>query len=286
MKFLILGNSHSNDVCHHLSRVFNAQGYEQPYTIGFLYYSGCLIRQHVDFSAQNQSVYDYYRSNGDGTNTRKRGYTMQGALEDQDWDMIFLQPGKRDMQAEKLNLEARRSLEEYVNAHVPSEHVFAWHTSWPNPNDEKFFSDDWWRKPPKTIKSFLVEAYGHDPFVQFGVYTNTAKENILPDPTYTKHICTGAAIFYAAHVLKIPQDRIYRDYTHLSDFGRIMASYTFYAQFTGKPIEEVKLDMLPAQYRQAHYVPEGDLILDAEMKEIIKTCANYALEYPWEVPAV
>ena len=57
-RVLILGNSHSNDVFYQLGRVFDAQGYDNEIYLGFLYYSGCSIDEHVEFTNTNAAVYE------------------------------------------------------------------------------------------------------------------------------------------------------------------------------------------------------------------------------------
>lgn len=283
VKILVLGDSHTNDVFFQLARVFNAQGYENRYTIGFLYYSSCSLLQHVDFGTMNKKVYDYYKTS-DTSYTKLEECTLKRALEDQQWDYIFLNASSSELRSEDLNLPFRRKLEDLINKYVPTEHKICWHTSWPNTTDETFYSPDWYRQPPVGFKDRLMQYYGFNRVTEHSIYLNTVTNNILNDPTYDKKICTGAGIMYATQVLNVPQTELYRDYTHLSDFGRVIASYSFYAQFTGQPIEEVKLDMIPARARNAHYQPEGDFVLTDEQKEIVKQCANYSLQSPWIMP--
>ena len=209
--------------------------------------------------------------------------TLKYAVTAQPWDVVFLQAGKSDLD-DTLNLEKRRELEEYVNAHLPNEHRFAWHTSWPSPNDEYFFSDECIRKPPSGYQENLIRLYGFDPLRQFTVLTDKAKNHILTDDTYSFAICTGAGIRYANRVLNVSQRAIYRDYTHLSGLGRLIAAYSFYAQFTGKALEEIKVDVIPAHHRQRYFQADGDLVVTEEMKEIILSSANHALADPWTVP--
>ena len=283
-KILILGNSHTNDVFFQLGRVFNAQGFDgQPYMLGFLYYSGCRLTQHVGFLNNNKAVYDYYKTTGTSY-SKQEECTMKKALEDEAWDYIFLHPGGAgDMLDDDLQLEFRRRIEEYVHEHVKTEHQIAWHFSWPSPVDPTFYSKDYWRQPPATYKQNYIDNYGFDPIRQHTMNTEAIKKNILGDPTYVKTICTGSGIVYARQVLKVPELELYRDYTHLNDFGRVLAAYCFYAQFTGKPIEEVLLEKVPAGSRQSHYSSLGDLVLTDEQKRIIKESANYSLEHPWDV---
>ncbi len=282
MKILILGNSHSNDTFFQLARVFQTQGYTEPVDLGFLYYASCSIWKHLEFAESDAPVYDFYKSNGIWWDCRKES-TLKQALMADAWDIIFLQAAKSDL-TEDLNLATRRRLEDLVNTYVPHPHEFAWHTTWPSPNDELFFSKEYWRQPPAGFKDTLTRLYGFNPLTQYTVLTEAAKKSILPDGTYKKAICTGAAIVYATQVLGVSQQEVYRDYTHLSDFGRLIASHTFYAQFTGTPIQSVNVDVIPAEHRQKHYRDQGDFIVTDRMKEIIIKSANWALLNPWTVP--
>ncbi len=283
MKILILGNSHSNDVFFQLGRVFHAQGFEQKYMLGFLYYSGCTIPRHFEFAMGNEAVYDYRRTSGTSY-THFADCTMERALKDQAWDIIFLNPTGSDLMEKEKQFDLRKKLEAYVDKVVPTEHVFGVHYSWPNPDQEQLWSKDWYRQPPKGLRERLTTQYGFDPQRQYTMCTDAAKEHILKDSTYQKTICTGTAIMYAMNVLGVSQMELYRDYTHLTDFGRVLASYSFYAQLTGQKIEEVKLDRVSASARFTHYIPLGDLVLTEEQKQIIKECANYSLENPWSLP--
>ena len=126
--------------------------------------------------------------------------------------------------------------------------------------------------------------YGHKT-----VYDNMAfsldLRGIDPDETYEKVISTGAGIMYAHAALNVLQQELWRDYTHLSDYGRLIAAYTFYAQFTGNPITQINIDTIPAALRQARSRAKGDLIVTEEMKQVIMDAANHALEDPWSAPS-
>ncbi|MBR3837646.1 MAG: DUF4886 domain-containing protein [Clostridia bacterium] len=284
-RILIIGNSHSNDLFFQLARVFNAQGFDTRYTLGFLYYSGCSQYQHVHFCENNQAVYDYYESS-EVNYVRTEQSTMQDALKDHEWDIVFFQCGHTDFQDETLAQKHRDRLMELVDQYLPTEHVFGWHASWPNPNDPDIWSNNWPVKPPAGHQQKMIDRYGLDPVRQFNHYIRLTEKNITPDPRYTYVFSTGSAILYANRVLGLSQKALYRDYTHLSDLGRVIAAYSFYAQLTGKPIEEVKLDKVPAKKRQSRYQSQGDLILTEDLKHTIKESANYSLENTWTVPGV
>ncbi|MBR7165567.1 MAG: DUF4886 domain-containing protein [Clostridia bacterium] len=286
-RILVLGNSGSNDVFFQLGRVFNAQGFGgKQYTLAFLYYSGCKFSQHVEFMNRNDPVYDYRKTNDVGYVT-ETGTTMEHALEDEQWDVILLHPGGSDDLTHKdLKKAFRKQIEEYVNEHVPTEHVFGYLHRATNPDDEVFFSPDWWRQPPEGFRATQKKNYGTEDYLErYKIEMDLAKANILSDPTYEYTINTASGMAYAHKILGVSQTALYRDYTHLSDLGRVLSAYCLYAQFTGEAIEEVKLDSVPAKARQAHYQSQGDLVLTEDLKHIIKESANFSLQHPWEIPS-
>ena len=126
--------------------------------------------------------------------------------------------------------------------------------------------------------------YGFDPANQFRVLTDAAKAHILTDENYTGAVCTGAAIMYAHKVLGRPQLELWRDYTHLSDLGRLIAAYSMYAQLMGNAIQQVGIDTIPVGKRSLQYQHLGDMTVTDQMKEIIIQSVNHALQDPWSVP--
>lgn len=283
LKIMIVGNSHSNDAFWLLHDAFRDQLPEQELTLGIMYYSGCSITRHITFTKEKQNVYRYYKNTG-GPWVIQKEVTMEVGLQDENWDVVMLQAAKTDLD-DTLNLAGRRELEGIIAQNVPQPYTLMWHTSWPSPNDPTFFSEDYVVQPPKGYQANLQRLYGHDPFNQFTVLTEKAKSHILTDSTYEKAICTGAGILNAYATQGIPQIKIWRDYTHLGDFGRLIAAYSFYTQFTGKPVDEIRMNSLPDFMRYARYQALGDMEITEEMKKIIITAANHALQDPWTVPA-
>ena len=282
LRILIIGNSHSVDTFQFLAEAFRDQLPEQNIVAASLYYSGCSINMHNSFAANEEPVYRF-TMNKNGKVTVMHNVTMQTGLQAQRWDIIMLQGAKSDLD-NTLNRTGRRLLEEIVADNVAQPYTLAWHTTWPSPNDETFFSPDWVRQPPEGYKDDLIRLYGFDPITQFGVLTQKAKDNILSDDTYAYKICTGAAIMQAHYVQNIPQLEIWRDYTHLSDYGRLIAAYSMYAQLTGNKITAINMDEIPVAKRHEQFKAEGDLTVTDEMKQAIMEAANHSLDDPWTVP--
>ena len=150
LKILIIGNSHSTDAFQLLSEVFRDQIPDQDVVMASLYFAGCSIIQHNQHIEENAPVYRY-TINRNGVQEVTYNVTVDYGLHHQDWDIIMLQAAKADRH-QSLNLAGRRNLEKYVDGNMTKPYAFAWHTSWPSPNDETFFSPDWVRQPPADYK--------------------------------------------------------------------------------------------------------------------------------------
>ena len=77
---------------------------------------------------------------------------------------------------------------------------------------------------------------------------------------------------------------LYRDHTHLSDYGCLLVAYAWYAQFTGNPVTQINIDVIDAAYRQSQYQNLGPMIMTEEMKQAIIQTVDYTLNNPWTVP--
>lgn len=277
-KILIIGNSHSIDAFHFLYQAFADVSPDEKVTLGILYYSGCSIDRHIEFYKTRQPVCDYYKNTDGSWVISKKTALLDKVLEDENWDTVFLQAAKSDLD-DTLNLDGRRELEDIVNKHLKTPHRFAWHTSWPSPNAPFFFAEG--RFVPDGYKENLERLYGFDPINQFSVLVGKAKAHILDDSKYQKAICTGSAIMNAYMTQGIEQVKIWRDYTHLNDFGRLIAAYAFYVQLTGNEIEWVGMDVIPADMRHKFFRELGDMKVEDWMKSAIVKAANHSKFNTW-----
>lgn len=277
-KILIVGNSHSVDAFHFLYQAFADQSPDQDVTLGILYYSGCSIDKHIDFYKEKNPACDYYKNTDGKWTISKKTALLTAVLADEPWDTVFLQAAKSDLD-DTLNLDGRRELEDIIDSHLTSPHSFAWHTSWPCPNDPFFFAEG--RFVPEGYKQRLIDLYGFDPINQFSVLTGKAKTHIIGDNKYKKAICTGSAVMNAYLTQGVEQVKIWRDYTHLNDFGRLIVAYAFYAQLTGNKIERVGIDNISSDMRHKFFTELGDMIVEPWMKEVIVRAANHSINHPW-----
>ena len=281
LKLLVLGNSHSNDAFWQLYEVFKAQAPDQEVVIGILYYSGCNITQHVQFAKTSAKVYDYYR-NSSGTWDHFAETDMRYALQDQAWDIILFQPSRESAEYEK---KYRDELAAYVDEYVKEPYDLYLHKSWANPSDPELWSDTHDPAPPSGYQGNLITMYGAvDPVNQSNIMNEQIKTKVLGDEMFTKFISTNAAIMHAHVVSGVPQLDLWRDYTHLTDYGRLVAAYALYAQIMDAEVTEVKVQSIAAGLRHRRAQVLGDMEVTDEMRQVIIDAVKYARENPWVTP--
>lgn len=282
LKILTIGNSHSSDANQLLYEVFQDQAPEQEVVIGTLYYSGCSIAKHVGFASGNQPVYEL-SINSDGTWVRTKDVTMEYGLRFQAWDIVVIQEVFAGNEAVFLN-DNRQKLVDYVNQHIRHPHTFVWNMDIVCPNDETFYSPTYDPQPPANFRAQQTAIHGFDPVNDLKLTQANVVKYILPDETYTNYIPSGTVVMYAYLVDGWTQPELYRDYIHVTDFGRLLVSYMWYAQLTGQPLTEVHLDSIDASLRHRRAIALGDMAVTQEMKQTIINAVNHCLENPWTVP--
>ncbi len=279
-KVLIIGNSHSVDAFWLLPEVYKDQKPDQKLVVGIMYYSGCPMDKHAEYAAFDVPVYRYYKNIGDGTWSNTGTTAVKTALEDDQWDEVILQEFTMEVDP-SLDLDNRRIVEGVVNKYEQTPHVISWHTPWPCPSDESLFEGSDFLV---NYRANLTMRFGFDPVNHFTFLADLVKDNILPDETYFKAYGTGAGILNAYLNMGCQQTDVWRDYTHLTDYGRLIASYSLFVQMEDKAVETVGIDTVPAALRTETAQKEGDLQVTDEMKDVIMKGANYTLENRWEVP--
>ena len=272
LKIMILGSSRSINAFQFLWNAFNDQMPDQKVVLGVMYYSGCSISEHVNFVANNQAVYRYYY-NDSGKWITTDDVTMDVGLADQAWDVIFLQAGDGDT-ANNMNETGRKYLVDYVNSIVETPHTFWWHSTWFNSIDPDLYADN--KK---------AEVYSVDQVAQLTATNEAAKKHVLDDPMFAGHITSGTPMMYALKKEGLVDKDLFRDHTHLSDYGYLLVAYAFYAQFAGKAVTEINIDSIPAHLRHKSTQDQGDLQITQEMKELIIRTVDYTLNNPWAVPS-
>ena len=294
LKILTIGNSHANDSNWQLQNVFAQQDPEQKVTVGVLYYSGCSVAQHVNFAKNNLAEYQYYKNEtGSWVGHDTPLDTMRDALEDEQWDIVLLQEMNIALgQPSTFQNDNLQYLIDYVYAHTDVAPKLGFNMVWANP-----VTDIYWNEStrPTTLPNNWVERYesiyGTDQMHMYECMTDNVQTYILTnasiDPDYV--MPSGTAVQYANNVLGMTDLDLYRDYTHISEFSRLMVSYLWYCKLTGETfdsIDDIQVDVIPAHLRHSRFTAEGDMAITDEMKQAILEAINYAMNTPYEVPEV
>ena len=312
LKILVLGNSHGLDATNLLYEVFHNEAPEQKVVIGALYYSGCTIKLHDEYLTNNTRAYRYYKN--DGTNPNRtwsvKESTCLEALEDEQWDYIFMQQMNNNAGIDTYYTAdafkgSWKAVADYLMNNQDVAPKLGFHMVWTNPDDyELYLNDD---APYKTAGSVAGWRNNHElywagedgKYDQSKLYKDIVRcvqqylvnDTSLVGRPFDLILPAGTAIEYAQDVCGRSQEHIYRDYTHINDYGRLIAAYTWYASIMGvEELTEVNTNEIPAvlKYNSSKFPaanPEGVYEVTEDMKADLMESVNWALKNPFSLPA-
>ena len=272
LKIIILGSSRSVNTFQLLYEAFKDQMPNQKLELGIMYYSGCSMTMHKKFIETNQPVYQYYH-NDNGRWVITPGKYMREGLLAENWDVVMLQAGTGD-QDKQMQKDVRNFLKDYIDDYVIDPYELWWHSTWFNSTDPDLYTGS---KTPE-------DAAKVDQKAQLTSTNEAAKAYVLNDPMFAGHIASGTPVMYALKRLGVEEKALFRDHTHLYDLGCLLVGFSWYAQYTGKPVTEIRLNSIPAHLRHSTHQSQGDFVVTQEMKDMIIESVAYTLSDPWSVP--
>lgn len=285
MKVLTLGSSSSVDSNHMINLVAHAEGFDKELVIGTLYYSGCKLSQHVQFLRANSNVYDLYISSTQTPNAPPaitKEVTMRDALRYDYWDVIVLQAsGDESMTDDSFTNGNIEIIRKYVEENKLNPlAVYGWHTIGVSSTDPDLIAT--YPHSPNTYETSAAK-YNYDRERMLTERTSRTERYIMSDPTYVYVITTCTAVENAI-TSYLGQKGIKRDYTHLTDVGRLMNAYVWYANLAGiEHLDEIKLDAIPKAFLKSTADKSQDRVLTDMEKAIILESVNNALAHPLEI---
>jgi len=307
LKILTVGNSHGLDAAKMLYDVFKEQSPDQKVILGNLYYSGCRISQHGEFMTEKLAKYDYHKNvdgnwvvnfgNGSGRDgaSPENWVTADAGIEDEQWDIVIMQQMNYWAGVESLYYKPHfDTVIDYIKQHQQSTPEFRWHMVWPNP--ENIYPNAGWQESHEKYYSDSTGAYKSinlyhkvTEFTQKYILDST---DFLGEKIFASVIPTATVIQYVNDVCGRPQNQLWRDYTHLTGYGRLLTAYMWYANIMGvDEITYVGHDSLKPEHviKGKYCYPEevdGVYPVDAQMKADLLTAVNWALKHPYELPKV
>ena len=259
LKILTISSSFGLNTTNFLYEIAEDQGCTDI-VIGRLFLAECTLRTHVKNLTNDSAAYRYYKLDEPGDWDVTEGYTMLQGIEDEEWDIIFLQHSATGAaEPNTFNDDAGKSYIDtimgYVRQHMKNPDArFVWNMTWAFPSDST---------------SALFVALGSDQTKMYNVIVDTVKQHIIPRTDFATIIPSGTAIQNAR--TSYFGDTLNRDNMHLNERGYIIAGYMTYASLTGKPIEAINREIF------------GKEVLLPKDKEVIIEAVNNALANPFEI---
>ena len=285
LKILTLGSSSSVDACHMLNLVAAAEGVEQELVVGTLYYSGCTLTQHVDFLTHNKNVYVMYLSRSSNPNFPPEttpDYTMEMALRQDCWDIVILQgAGFETLEDSAFTNGNVETIKNYVNKHkLNPEMEFAYHAIGISSMLDELTSTYPYADNPYSSAAIK---WNHDRARVYAERVDRLERFVETDEDYKYRIYSITAVENAI-TSYLGEKGIKRDYTHLTDLGRLIAAYTVYCELYGvDELTEIKVNTIPKSFLKSTVDKSQDLVLtDAELAVALEA-VNNTLKNPLKV---
>ena len=284
LKILTLGHSLALDACHMINLVAAAEGYDQEFIIGTLYYSGCPLYKHVNYLKNDLPEYSLHISSSltpDTPPNKMVGYTMKMALLYDDWDVIIMQGGVFEIGYDDKYTDGNiQIIKDYVNQHkLNPDAVFGWNMAWAPPTTNSL-RDKYPYEPNSYYTSY--EPFNSDRTTLYNAITDCVERNIVTDSSFIYLIPSGTVMENALSSY-LEETDLHRDYAHASDLSRLMVSYLWYCELAGiDHLDEIKVDAIPVAFFKSTKGTTDRVLTESE-KAIILESVNNALAEPWNM---
>lgn len=281
LKILTLGHSLALDACHMLAMIAVKEGYD-GLKIGTLYNGSASLKQHVIFLTEDSREYELHVSSTETPDEIPQiieNVSMRDAIKFDNWDVFIMQSGTSEaIKAEVYTNGNIQKIQQYVNENKTNPTArFAWNMTWATPTDNTL--RDMYPYPESNPYYAVYKQYNDERSLFYQDVAKNVKDHIITDDTFAFLIPSGTA-FENAISSYLDQTDLHRDYAHASDFGRVVASYTWLCAIKGiEKLDEIKLDKVPVKFFKSTRSPAEWVLTDME-KAIILEAVNNAIAEP------
>ena len=310
LRILVLGHSLGMDSIYLLPAIMEAEGMTD-FEIGQVYgsYSSTLQRKWFTTGARKYCYREY--TWGQDTTWRRADHNgnfspsipgeandtpiaeglidqpMEFGIERRDWDIVIMMAASKEQpnvlpatESYAFNADNFKAWMDFVLEHDPVKETkpkFAYHMVWSCSNDPSQYND--------ARREFLNTYYAGSEQPDLDIYKDgaqTVKEYIVP-MGFDYILPTGTAMQNAKNVMFGKE--LYRDSGHASDYGRLVAGYTWFCMLTGKNIRDCKIgplhyeDMLDQSVRLLKQPVE----LTQLQKDVLVESVENAIKNPFEM---
>ena len=290
MRILNISNSHGMDSVWLLPLVLKAEMPEQAFFVAELYQSYALT-EHIQAAKNDESNHIYFTSSGDVW-TKTPDVSIKTALAAQHWDVIMFNESSRHLGLEKMMSKGMVDwFRSYILENIDYKPILLYNMTWANPTDDRFYTDEGRQPPPVRFRDAYTNWYGFDHVHHYNKLVDMTKKYLVNHKGFDKIIYGAKPVQYAGQVFGVPQYDpeqkmdLYRDYTHISDYARLIVAYQWYCQmFDIQELTDVKVDVIPAAWRATVRQQKlGDEEITQQHKDILKKCVNETLKDPFTI---
>lgn len=255
LRLLAITSSFGVDTTDYLYEIAKAQGVENV-VVGRLYVGASTLKQHVTRANGDKPVYEYTKnSSGEFVTTEK--VTIAQGLQDEQWDVIFLQQSAAESALVETYEDYIDQLIAYVDQHKT------------NPNAKYIWNMTWAYQGDSTFDPF-VGTFNCDQMAMYNAIVASVKEKVVGRTDIAAISPTGTAIQNAR--TSYFGDLLTRDTRHLNEIGKVVAGYALFATLTDAPLTEVALTEVNPTFK-----------LSDSNKEVILDAVNAAIKEPFAV---
>lgn len=266
LKLLAISSSFGENTNHYVYDAAIAEGFENV-IIGRLYSGGCTLQTHLEKALSGENFYRYTKIQ-DGTWEEYKNTSMLTALQDEDWDVIFMQQSAHRSPLPETyvsgDIDYIDELVSYVRANKTNPKArFIWNLCWAFENGAP--------------ESEVWNRYGRNQLNMYQGLIDTLEQRVLTKNHFDAIIPTGTAVqnLRTSYI----GDTLTKDKLHLNHLGRIMAAYTVLATVTGEPITEINISTFAKDKTENFPITE----ITEQDKLAIMEAVNNAITNPYEV---
>lgn len=262
LKILAITSSFGLNTTQVLYDVATAHGFTDV-VVGRLYGSGCTLQQHAENAQSNAAFYEYTK-NSSGKWDTMNPVTMLYGLQDEEWDIIFMQQSAAHAPQPQTYGDYIDQLMPYVKENIKNPNAkFVWNMTWAYQQDN--------------TDQYVFHKFDNDQMKMYEGIVTTLKDLIVPRTDFHAIIPSGTAIQNAR--TSYFGDTLTRDGLHLNSLGRAIAAYTLFATITKQELTEIKLNEVTKVMS-----PETQpIVLTDADKQVIIEAVNAAIENPYSV---
>lgn len=249
-----------------------------------------------------------------GTYVTKNGWTLLDGLKDEQWDMVVLQDSANyiahgniyfNKDTFGLGKTDLNWLKDYIKTNAKVVPEFSFHAQWASPMNDDLLTTN----GDANSRINFEKWFGSVSDTGNGKFTNedgdlsdenrlamqrkmtqmmltNAETYISGNKNFAHKIISGAAISYAVEHYKGTNETtnenlaevnavFYRDYTHLSDYGRLIVANLWFEELfgNGNLTEEEAVTEVPSKF----YTTQIGVNMTDDLKTLLRNAVNYAL---------